>query len=353
MVIALILAGGRGERFWPKSRKKSPKHLLKLYGEQSLLIQTIKRLDGIVDSQNIWVITNPEQAALIKKTDKNRLPFRILIEPEGKNTAAAIGFASIKMKKIYGLEATMLVLSADHWIGKIKEFKNSLRRGINLASREKALITVGVKATRPETGFGYIEKRISYPGIPKVFKVKRFIEKPELTRAKKLCQSSRYLWNSGIFIWKIEDILAAFSKHLPVHFKLLSQIKSGTKKGQVNKIYRRLKKISIDYGIMEKAKNVWVVEGRFLWDDVGSWTAWARLKKEGASGNILIGEIIPFKTHNSIIWSDKPLVATIGINNLIIIVNKDALLVCARDQTQDIKKIVAQLHQKKKWQRYT
>ena len=375
MVVALILAGGSGERFWPKSRKKSPKHLLKIYGKKSLLTRTVERLEGLVGLEHIWVVTNQEQADLIKEAwkkdavrDSRKIRkggclkkvasrrVHILIEPEARDTAAAIGLAALKMKKIYGPETIMLVVSADHWIGKTKDFKESLRRGIDLCRQEKGLVTVGVRAVRPEVGFGYIEKGRSHPAIPRVFKVKRFIEKPGLARAKKISRSSRYLWNSGIFVWKIEEILTAFKKYLPAGFKYLSQIEKGS--GQPNKeksilgIYRRVKKVSIDYGIMEKAENVWVVDGKFLWEDVGSWVAWSGLQKKGVSGNVLLGEVIPIKVKNSIVWSDKRLVAALGINNLIIVAEKDAVLVCGKEHSQEIKKIVARFRQKKKWQKY-
>ena len=358
MVVALILAGGRGERFWPKSRKKSPKHLLKLYGKKSLLTQTVERLESLADPEHIWVVTNQEQANLIRDARRRDAVrnFRILIEPEARDTAAAIGLAALKMKKIYGPETIMLVVSADHWIGKTKEFQESLRRSIDLCRQEKGLAAVGVKAVRPETGFGYIEKGRAHPAIPRVFKVKRFIEKPGLTRAKNFSRSSRYLWNSGIFVWKIEEILAAFKKYLPAGFKYLSQIEKESgrpnKQKSILEIYRRIKKVSIDYGIMEKAENVWVVEGKFSWEDVGSWAAWSGIQKKGASGNVLIGEVIPIKVKNSIIWSDKQLVAALGIDNLIIVVEKDAVLVCRKENSQEIKKITARIRQKKKWQKY-
>ncbi len=352
MITALVLAGGRGERFWPKSRKNNPKHLLRLSGKDCLLSQTIKRLTGIVKTEDIWVVTNQEQAVLIRKLWKGKPPFKLLTEPEGRNTAAAIGLAAVKMEKVYGSDTVMIVLSADHWVGKIGEFKNSLRRGINLVREENGLVSIGVKATRPETGFGYIEKGYSHPGIPGVFKVKRFIEKPELARAKKFYADSRYLWNSGIFIWKFKDILAAFNEYLPLHLKLLSQINAGFKKEFIKKTYRQIKKVSIDYGIMERVRNVWTVEGNFLWEDVGSWTTWEKFQKKKASGNVLIGEIVPYETSNSLIWSNKQLVATLGIKNLVIIVDKDAILVCDKSRVQDIKLLVAKLKRKKNWQRY-
>ena len=375
MVVALILAGGSGERFWPKSRQKSPKHLLKIYGKKSLLTRTIERLEGLAGLEHVWLVTNQEQADLIKEDWKKdavrdsrkirkggRLKkaasrrVHILIEPEARDTAAAIGLAALKMKKVYGPEVIMLVVSADHWIGKTKDFKESLCRGIDLCQQEKGLVTVGVRAVRPEVGFGYIEKGRPHPAISRVFKVKRFIEKPGLARAKKISRSSRYLWNSGIFVWKIEEILAAFKKYLPAGFKYLSQIEkmSGrpNKEKSILEIYRRVKKVSIDYGIMEKAENVWVVEGKFLWEDVGSWVAWSGLQKKGVSGNVLIGEVIPIKVKNSIIWSDKQLVAALGIDNLIIVAEKDAVLVCRKEHSQEIKKIVARFRQKKKWQKY-
>jgi len=354
MVIVLILAGGRGERFWPKSRKNFPKHLLKFYGQDSLFTQTIKRAKGLVKYEHIWVATNQTQAGLIKKSWKGKFPFHFLIEPEGRNTAAAIGLAAIRFKKSYGPEAVMVVLSADHRVGKTKEFKDSLRASIDLAEREKGLVTIGVKALRPEAGFGYLEKGDKHSFIAGAFRVKSFIEKPEISRAKKLLESSRYLWNSGIFVWTVEEILSAFKKHLPGHSKLLSQIekKRDYSSRALRNIYHRFESISIDYGIMEKAKNVWMMEGKFIWDDVGSWVSWARLKGKRAGKNITIGEVIPIDTKDSIIWSDKQLVAALGIKNLIVIADKDVVLVCAKDRAQEIKKIVSGLNQRKKWQRY-
>ncbi|MBU4561208.1 mannose-1-phosphate guanylyltransferase [bacterium] len=357
MVKAVIIAGGRGERFWPKSRIKTPKQLLPIASKRSMLSETVKRISPLVKPEDILIIARKGLGARIKK-ELPKVPIKnIISEPFGRDTAAAVGLGAILAEK-KDPDSVMIILPADHVIGEPKKFLKTLRVAIKAARNTDNLVTMGIKPTRPDTGYGYIE--IGSPvrrfaGSP-VYWVKRFAEKPDKKKALKFIRSGRYLWNSGMFIWRASVILGAIKKHMPKLYRGLLEIQRalGTKKEKsvVEKVYRKLDKISIDYGIMEKAKNTLVVKADYLWDDVGNWQALERISVKDKKGNITKGEVSSLDTRDSIILCDKGMVGTIGLKDLIVISTEDAILICPKDRAQEVKELVHKLGKNPKLKKY-
>ena len=356
MVKAVIIAGGRGERFWPKSRIKTPKQLLPIATNKSMLYETVKRIRSLVRPEDILIIARKGLGTRIKK-ELPKIPTKnIISEPFGRDTAAAVGLGAILVESKKP-ESVMIILPADHVIGEPKKFLKTLRVAIKAARDTDNLVTMGIKPNRPETGYGYIEigSKVQSPKS-KVYRVKRFTEKPDRKEALKFVKSGRYLWNSGMFIWRASVILKAMRKHMPQLYRGLLEIQKalGTLKerGAIERVYRKLDKVSIDYGIMEKAKNTLVVKADYLWDDVGNWQALERISVKDKEGNITKGEVSSLDTRDSIILCDKGMVGTIGIKDLIIISTKDATLVCPKDRAQEVKELVHRIGKNPKLKKY-
>lgn len=357
MVKAVIIAGGRGERFWPKSRIRTPKQLLPIATNKSMLYETVKRIRSLVKPEDILIIARKGLGTRIKK-ELPKIPTKnIISEPFGRDTAAAVGLGAILVESKEP-ESVMIILPADHVIGEPKKFLKTLRVAIKAARDTDNLVTMGIKPNRPETGYGYIEIGSpirQFAGSP-VYRVKRFTEKPDRKEALKFMKSGRYLWNSGMFIWRTSVILKAMRKHMPQLYRGLLEIQKalGTLKerGAIERVYRKLDKVSIDYGIMEKARNTLVVKADYLWDDVGNWQALERILSKDKEGNIAHGEICTLNTRDSIILSDKGVVGTIGLKNLIVISTGDATLICPKDRAQEVKELVHKLGKNKRLKRY-
>ncbi len=357
MVKAVIIAGGRGERFWPKSRIRTPKQLLPIASKKSMIYETVKRISPLVTSKDILIIARRGLGARIKK-DLPKIPTKnIISEPFGRDTAAAVGLGAILAEK-KDPDSVMVVLPADHVIGEPKKFLKTLRVAIKAARDTDNLVTMGIKPNRPETGYGYIEigSPVRQFASSPVYEVKRFAEKPDRKKALKFMKSGRYLWNSGMFIWRTSVILKAMRKHMPQLYRGLLEIQEalGTsqEKKAIEKVYKKLDKISIDYGIMEKAKNTLVVKADYLWDDVGNWQALERISVKDKERNITKGEVSSLDTRDSIILCDKGMVGTIGIKDLIIISTEDATLICPKDRAQEVKELVHKLGKNKKLKKY-
>ena len=356
MVRAVIIAGGRGERFWPKSRIKTPKQLLPIASKKSMLYETVKRISPLVKPEDILIIARKGLEARIKK-ELPKIPAKnIISEPFGRDTAAAVGLGAI-LVETKEPESVMIILPADHVIGEPKKFLKTLRVAIKAAQDTDNLVTMGIKPNRPETGYGYIEIGSKVQSLKsQVYRVKRFAEKPDRKKALKFMKSGRYLWNSGMFIWRASVILEAMRKHMPSLYRGLLEIQKalGTLKEKrvIEKVYRKLDKISIDYGIMEKAKNTLVVKADYLWDDVGNWQALERISVKDKEGNIIKGEVSSLDTRDSIILCDKGMVGTIGIKDLIIISTEDATLICPKDRAQEVKELVHKLGKNSKLKKY-
>ncbi|MDH4226844.1 MAG: mannose-1-phosphate guanylyltransferase/mannose-6-phosphate isomerase [Deltaproteobacteria bacterium] len=343
----MILAGGVGTRFWPLSRVSTPKQLLKVAGEESLLMSTVKRLKHLMPLEHIAVVTNPAQAELMRlhlKFDKEPLLTGFVLEPFGRNTAPAIGLAAVEVVK-KDPEAVMAVLPADHLIGNNDGFCSTLRAAYEVAL-DGRLVTIGIKPGSPETGYGYIKtsgKKASKIDKIKVRGVEKFVEKPDLKKAKKYLKDGGYFWNSGIFVWKASAILDEMRRHLPLVYKNLMAIKNGE---DIEKAYASMESISIDYGVLEKSANVSMVEAAFEWSDIGSWSSLEDVYDTDKDGNIIKGTVVDIGSKNSFIIGSDRLVATIGLDDIILVDTPDATLVCRKDRAQEVKDVVDILKKK-------
>ena len=343
---ALIMAGGRGERFWPRSRKDLPKQFLCLTDDGKSMIQlTVERIQSLVDIEDVYIATNKNYKKLVMEQLPNLPEENILCEPVGRNTAPCIGLGAVHIAKKYG-DAIMMVLPSDHLIKHNKMFVRTLKDAIKIAENDTNLVTLGITPTYPETGYGYIkfdEEETSGTG----YAVDRFVEKPNYELAKEYLNSGEYLWNSGMFVWKVSSILSNMEKFMPDTMKGLEIIKQsiGTDAQEevLEKEFVNLESVSVDYGIMEKAENIYIIPGAFGWDDVGSWNAVERIKQTNEFGNTVTGNVITIDTKNCIIEGHEKLIATVGLENLVIVDTKDATLICNKNSTGDIKKILENL----------
>jgi mannose-1-phosphate guanylyltransferase len=353
-MFAVIMAGGRGTRFWPRSREKNPKHLLDILSEKTIVRETVDRIKSLITPNNILVVTGKKHArALIKQLPE--IPCRnIIIEPEGRNTAACIGLAALHIRKIVP-DAIMIVLPSDHAIADSRKFIDVLDAAAKIAAQKDGLVTIGIKPSSVQTGFGYIEKAISFQHIAneEVFRVKSIREKPDFQQAQAFIQNGNFYWNSGMFIWKASTILKEIARWLPDLYAGLMKINealgSPDEAAIVPRVYKKLASISIDYGVMEKADNVFMLQGDFGWSDVGSWDALWEISAKDSKGNVLTGggKTILEDSERSLVYSSKKLVALVGIKDLIIVETKDALLICKKGSSQNVKKVIKALEEKK------
>lgn len=344
-IYAVIMAGGVGSRFWPRSTKKTPKQLLKIFGSNTMIQDTTKRLKGIVDEENIFIVTNKIQ----KPEIINQLPEipeeNIIEEPFGRNTAACIGLASI-IVQAKNQNAVMIILPADHIIKDVEQFHSTLLSAAEFAYTSKGLVTIGITPTRPETGYGYIQ--INEEEVSKnIFKVYTFAEKPNYSTAVRFLESGDFLWNSGMFIWRADSIIDEIKIYMPELYEGLQTIKNSSNTDEFDKtlatVYGQLRNISIDYGIMEKSQKVFLTKGSFSWSDVGSWEEVYQLSEKDSEGNAKVGNIYTEMTVDSYIYSPKKFTSVIGLDNIIVINTDDALLICRRDQSQEVKKVIDHL----------
>ena len=343
---ALIMAGGRGERFWPKSRKNLPKQFLSLTDDGKTMIQlTVERILPLVKLEDIFIATNKAYRELVLEQIPGLPEENILCEPIGRNTAPCIGLGAIHIAQKYD-DAIMFVLPSDHLIKFTNMFLKTLETGADVAENNTNLVTIGITPDYPETGYGYIKfdpRRTE----GQAYAVERFVEKPSLEVAKEYLSTEEYLWNSGMFIWKVSSILKNMQKFMPDTYESLIKIKEAIGTPQQDSIlekeFHNMLSQSIDYGIMEKADNIYILPGTFGWDDVGSWLAVERIKKTNEFGNAVAGNIITVNTHNCIIQGDKKLIAIVGMEDTIVVDTKDATLICAKDSAGDIKKVTENL----------
>jgi mannose-1-phosphate guanylyltransferase/mannose-6-phosphate isomerase len=335
MNYAVILAGGVGSRFWPFSRELEPKQFMKIIGQESLLQATIQRLKGVVAPARTYIITNKiyfyevkAQAAKFGILDQN-----IILEPEGKNTAPAVGLCAKLISQI-DPEAVLLVLPSDHYIKQVANFKKTLKKAIACAKKD-LLVTLGIKPTAPSTGYGYIKVGRQNAGY---WEVDKFLEKPDLNQAKKYFKNKLFYWNSGMFIWKASVLLEEIKKYLPGLYANLQMINSVN---DIAGVWPKIEAISVDYGIMEHSKRIALIPSNFYWTDLGSWEALSEIFPRDKKGNIVSGDALNLDSQGICIFSrGNRLVATIGIKDAVIADTPDALLVCDRSRTQDVKKLV-------------
>lgn len=344
-VFAVIMAGGAGTRFWPRSTEKRPKQLLKIFDNITMIQATVKRINAIVSKKDIFVVTNKMQ----KPEIINQLPEipqeNIIEEPFGRNTAACIGLASLIVKNKQE-DGVMIILPSDHIIRDEKEFIKTLKAAVDFSYNSKGIVTIGITPSRPETGYGYIQIDETEEADD-IFKVNTFAEKPNYSTAVRFLESGDFFWNSGMFIMRADVILEEFKTHMPDLHEGLMEIESSVDTPDFEKnltnVYGKLKSVSIDYGVMEKSQKVFLTKGHFMWSDVGSWEEVYQLSKKNEEGNAMIGNIYTEMTVDSYIYSPNKFASIIGVDNLIIINTDDALLICRRDQAQSVKKVVDHL----------
>lgn len=352
----IIMAGGGGTRFWPLSRKTLPKQFLNLTGRDILVNETFDRLAQVIAKENIFVVTNALYAEktlelMEGRTDEDH----ILKEPAARNTAACIGYAAMEILRKYG-DGILCIVPSDHYIRQEVLYAQTLQKGMELTEKGECLVTIGIAPTYPATGYGYIKCSTANKentaldtdgpcGQHAGYRtVEEFVEKPSKEVAEEYLRTGRYFWNSGIFIWKASVILSAFEKLLPDIYdclvKIGEAIGSGEEARVLKEVYPGIPKLSIDYGIMERADNVVMIEGEFDWNDVGSLDAIAFLHNADAGGNIGVGSHILMDTEGTICYSKDKLIAASGVKDLIIVEAEDAILVCPREKAQDVKQLV-------------
>jgi len=344
MVIkAVVMAGGKGERFWPLSREKFPKQLLSLTGKRSLLQETVERIQPLIPPQDILVVTRHPLGRAVERELPQVPRKNIISEPVGRNTAPCIGLAAKRIKE----DAVMVVLPVDHIIKLQRKFLDTLEKAVNLARQTENLITIGIKPIYAATGYGYIEAGAKEK--PQVFRVKRFVEKPDKKKAEKFLKSRRFFWNSGMFVWKKSVILKAIEKYMPSLYRGLEMISSKN----ISKLYAKLPDVSIDYGIMEKAKNCLVIPANFCWEDLGSWESLDRFFSRDGNENVIIGKVSTMDTRNCIMVNKKGLLSAIGISDLVVVSTEDVTLVFPKGKGQEMKRLVEKLRRDRKLRKYT
>lgn len=347
-ITCLIMAGGKGERFWPKSRTNLPKQFLNISGNKSMIQQCVARLQKFIPIEQVFVVTNELYAELIKAQIPS-LPWdNIIIEPIGRNTAPCVGLASIIIEEKYP-DSTMIVLPSDHIIKNEDEFVDILETAAAVSRRDNYLVTLGITPTYPETGYGYIEstREVQELNGLEIHKVNKFVEKPNLEVANRYIESGNYYWNSGIFVWQVSVIRRYIQQFMPEMHDLLETMKAAFKYTERNDIIRaefsKMPDQSIDYGIMEKVKDIYVIPCKFGWDDVGSWTALERINTQDEHGNVIRGNTLNIDTKGCIIESNGKLIATLGVEDLIIVETDDVTLICNKEKAQEIKSLIKEL----------
>jgi len=332
---AVLLVGGKGERFWPASTPQRPKQFLRIFSDKTMVADTVERIRPLVPMDRMHFVLPHHLVDLLSDEIKGVKNKNIIVEPEGRNTAPAIALAARALR--HKPDAIMAVLPADHLISPRKTFLADLKTASRLAEKGY-LVTFGIPPSRPETGYGYIEIDRNTPLGRRGFKVKRFREKPDKRTANRYVKSGNFFWNSGMFTWKVEAIIEAFCKHHPQIYKglLAKRSKKPTKSS-----YARLEATSVDYAVMEKASNVAVLPARFRWDDVGSWSALERHLPQGLDKNTRIGKLIVLESEGCIVYAPQGEVALLGVRDLVIVKAKDTVLVCAKDRAADVKKLLA------------
>jgi len=373
MLYAAIMAGGTGQRFWPLSRRDRPKQFLALVGERTMLQLTVDRLAGLVPPENILVITGDAYLETVYEQLPEIPRENVVAEPCGRDTAAAVGLAALHVRH-RDPAGVMVVLPADHYIADVARFQAVLRAGVDYAAGGEWLVTMGITPTRPDTGYGYIcrgEPAAVCGGVP-AWRVARFTEKPAPETARRFLADGRYLWNSGMFVWRADLIIRLIAEHLPELAAGLAEIAgalagtpggaSGARCGAADgappggeggayidyikklaRVYPRLPKVSVDYGIMEKADNVLVLPGDFGWDDVGSWPALERCRETAEDGNVIEAQGVFLETSDSIIHAPGRLVATLGVTGLVVVDDGECLLVCSKERAGELKRLTAAL----------
>jgi mannose-1-phosphate guanylyltransferase len=343
-LFALIMAGGRGERFWPLSTSSIPKPFIPILGSSSLLQDTVSRIQPIVPLERVLISIGANHFEIARRQLPQIPPENFLVEPVGRDTAACIGFCALHIEQ-RNIKGTMLALPADHFVGDSSAYLQAIETGIeNLEGTEG--VVFGISPTRAETGYGYIlaEK----PAVcANAWPVVRFVEKPDASTAKHYLNSRNYFWNSGMFLWRNATLLGLLQKHMPTTYSALCKLRPLIGKSdsseEISRIFSSLPRISIDFGIMEKASGLRLVPARFAWDDIGNWASLAIALPSDAEGNIAKGHHVALESQGCIVYSQSGTVATFGVSDLVVVKAHDKVLVCPKDKAADLKRLVAAL----------
>lgn len=344
---ALILAGGRGERFWPWSRPDRPKQLLPLVGSGSLLEATLDRIAPLVPPERTWILTGRPLIEPVRTLVGERA--RVIAEPVGRNTAPAVSLGALLALE-GGQSAAMAVLPADHLIPDTELFRETMTRALDLAQGDDLLVTLGIPPRGPETGYGYIERGIALDESIGAYRVESFREKPNAATARSFVEAGNFFWNSGIFCWRPEVILEAVRRHRPELARGLERFEgrlgSEQLEGALEENFPALESISVDYAVMERAENVAMLEAPFDWDDLGSWNAWARWQPKDASGNVVQGGAILIDSENCVVVGEDAPLAVIGAKDLVIVQKNGATLICPLGRTEEVRRAVTEIQKK-------
>lgn len=345
---ALIMAGGKGERFWPRSRVSLPKQFLSLTDDGKTMIQlTVERIRPLVDLEDVYIATNKNYKELVKQQLPGLPEKNILCEPIGRNTAPCIGLGAVHAAAKYE-DAVMIVLPSDHLIKSNEIFAETFQEACSIAQKGENLVTVGITPNYPETGYGYIKyDKEKQDGA--AYAVAQFVEKPDLDTAKGYLKDGTYLWNSGMFTWRVSTILKCFQQYMPSTYEGLMKIQAAVGTAQEDAVleaeFPNLESQSVDYGIMEKASNIYILPGNFGWDDVGSWLAVGRIKKNDEKNNVVNGNVVTVNTENCVIEGGDKLIATVGLRDMIVVDTPDATLISTKENAGEIKKVLAALRE--------
>ncbi|MDO9576087.1 MAG: mannose-1-phosphate guanylyltransferase [bacterium] len=349
MIYAVILAGGRGERFWPKSRERRPKQFLSLASEKTMLEETVDRILPVVLAENVVIVATSELGNMVRSLLSGIKESNLLLEPFGRNTAPAIAYAASCLHR-RDPDAIMICLPADHYIKERKKFTASIERAVSVA-KDNWLVTFGITPTRPDTGYGYIE--VGEEIENGVFRVKSFKEKPTKKRAMEFFKAKSFLWNSGMFVWKVKTIIDEIKKHAPyIAEKLFNNQNQQLGREELTKAYDGLPAISVDYAVMERSQRTAVLKGDFIWDDVGSWLSLERLLGKDKNGNTIVGEAFLKDSSNCIVSNEKGITALLGTSDLVVVNTDDVLFVCKKSHVDRIKKFIEEMGEDEKLKKY-
>lgn len=347
-IFSLIMAGGSGTRFWPRSKAVKPKQYLNLFGDDSLLQSTIKRFSNFTSAENIYIVSGKSQSAVLEQQTQMLPKKNLIYEPVGKNTLPCIGLAAMFAER-ESPDGIMVVTPSDHLIENDKLFGETVLAAVKIADERDGIVTIGISPTYPATGYGYVKTEKDITGSAKIkqFKVERFVEKPNEKVAADYLKQGGFYWNSGLFVFKISVFLDAVKQFAPALYSDLRRIQADlgnpSFEETLDKIYRAVESISVDYGIMEHAENIYLVEGNFVWNDLGSWESVYLTSEKDENGNAGAGESIIVDSKNSYIYSETGLIALVGLDDIIVVQDGNTTLVCKRDRAEDIKKVVDQL----------
>jgi len=344
---AVIMAGGVGTRFWPRSRRRRPKQFLAIQGRQSLLQWTFRRVRGIVPPARVLVVASREFAGQIRRQLPSLPPANVIVEPDARGTGPCLALAAARIARRHS-GAIMAVFPADHVVTDLPRFRRAILTGFSVAEKAGCLVTFGIPPTGPEVGYGYVEVGDVVRRVPpRVRWVKRFHEKPELSTAKKYVKAGRYLWNSGMFAWSVDTLRRAFDAHAPRIASVMRALEDAPDDGPGSRTwrtaYRRLPVVSIDVAVMERAQRVAVVDGDFGWSDVGSWAAAGEIWGTDEAGNARRGSTLLLDCRDTVVFGDDRLIAMLGVDDLVVVDSPGAVLVCRKSRAQEVRRIVSAL----------